>query len=133
VAVPTGSPQVHIEPIGDAERERDGWRISWRVSNADPRPVHVVGATAPHSQFRGEASLDLAVPGKGSATFPLVVRIAGSPGSEIENAFMILVIEDGAAQWRVLARLRVPLDDAARPEPRVEAISVQRVGFSGEL
>jgi hypothetical protein len=122
-----------MEPVGDAEPEGDGWRTRWRVANADPRPVHVLGATAPHAKFRGEASLDLDVPGNGSATFPLVVRINGSAGGEIENAFVILLLEDGAAQWRVLARLRVPLDDSARPEPRVEAITVQRVGFSGEL
>lgn len=133
MGVPIGSPQVKIEPVGDAVREQGGWRTTWRVSNADPRPFHVVGATAPHSKFRGEASLDLDVAGNGSATFPLVVRIEASAGSEIENAFVILLIEDGAAQWRVLARLRVTLDDAARPEPRVEAITVQRVGFSGEL
>jgi len=133
VAVPIGSPAIRIAAVGSAEREGDGWRTTWRVSNADPQPVHVVSATAPHSRFRGETPLDLVVPRRGSATFALVVRIDGSAGGQIENAFVILLVEVGAAQWRVLARLRVRLDDSARPEPRVEAITVQRVGFSGEL
>ncbi|MGH2491256.1 MAG: hypothetical protein ACRDF9_07080 [Candidatus Limnocylindria bacterium] len=127
------NPAVRIEPVGSAERERDGWRTTWRVVNAEPQAIRVVSATAPHSQFRGETSLDLEVPGSATATFPLNVRIDGVAGGEIENAFVILVVEHGDEPWRVLARLRVPLDDAARPQPRVEAVTVQRVGFSGEL
>ena len=61
------------------------------------------------------------------------MRIEGNAGGEIENAFVILLIEQGADRWRVLARLRVSLDQDARPRPRVEAITTQRVGFSGEL
>jgi len=62
-----------------------------------------------------------------------VVRIDAVAGAEIENAFVILLIEQGDERWRLLARLRVPFDGEARPRPRVEAVTVQRVGFSGEL
>ena len=61
------------------------------------------------------------------------MRVDGAAGDEIENAFVIVLIQRGDEQWRVLARLRVPLDEGARPRPRVETITVQRVGFSGEL
>ncbi|MGH2492568.1 MAG: hypothetical protein ACRDF9_13805 [Candidatus Limnocylindria bacterium] len=61
------------------------------------------------------------------------MRIDGAAGSEIENAFVILLVERGDERWRVLARLRVRLDHAARPQPRIEAVTLQRVGFSGEL
>ena len=116
-----------------AERDGEGWRTSWRVVNEDPLAVRVISATAPHSQFRGETALDLEVPGGEAATFPLVVQADGPPGSEIENAFVILLIQRGEERWRVLARVRIPLDGAGRPQPRVETMTTQRVSFSGEL
>ena len=127
------APQLSIEPLGVAKREGEGWRTTWRVANADGQAVRIVGAVAPHSQFRGEVSVDREVRGKASTQLSLVVRIDGAAGDEIENAFVILLIEHAAERWRVLARLRVPLDQEARPRPRVEAITTQRVGFSGEL
>jgi hypothetical protein len=126
-------PQVRIEPAGEATREGEGWRTTWRIVNADPDVVRVVGAIAPHSQFRGESPLDREIRGNASTQLSLVVRVDGAPGSEIENAFVIVLIQRGDEQWRVLARLRVPLEDDGRPRPRVEAVSVHRVGFSGEL
>ena len=132
VAPPT-SPRVRVKPVGSAERDGEGWRTSWRVVNDDALAVRVTGATAPHSQFRGAAPLDFAVRAGEGATFTIVVRVDGPPGSEIENAFVILMIERGEERWRILARVRVPLDGAGRPQPRVETMTTQRVGFSGEL
>ncbi|HKY51759.1 MAG TPA: hypothetical protein VJP45_10925 [Candidatus Limnocylindria bacterium] len=126
-------PALRIEPVGVAEREGDGWRTTWRLSNLAQTPVHIRGATAPHSQFRGQAALALDVPADGSATFSLSVAVDGVTGSEIENAFLIVLADIGDSPWRVLARLRVSLEDRGRPSPRVETITVQRVGFSGEL
>ncbi len=126
-------PRLLIEPLGTAKPEDKGWRTTWRITNLEADDVRLVAAVAPHSQFRGEAPLDRDVRGKSTTQFSLVVMIQGSPGSEIENAFLILLVLQGEARWRVLARLRVPLEEAARPRPRVEAVTVQRVGFSGEL
>ncbi len=133
MVVPPTSPAVRIEPLGVAKREGDGWRTTWRIVNAEPGAVRVVAAVAPHSQFRGETSLDREIRGTGSTQFPLVVRVDGAAGTEIENAFLIVVIQRGDERWRILARLRVPLDEVARPQPRIETVTVQRVGFSGEL
>lgn len=126
------APRLRIEPLGSAKREEDGWRTTWRVANAEQYAVRVVGAIAPHSHFRGEASLDREIRGKGSTQFPLVVLTPGARG-EIENAFLILLVEQGDVRWRVITRLRVAVDDEGRPEPRVETVTMQRVGFSGEL
>ena len=127
------SPAVRIKPVGAAERDGDGWRTSWRLVNEDPHAVRVIEATAPHSQFRGATTLDLEVRSGEGATFVLRVDVSGVPGSEIENAFVILLIWRTEERWRVLARVRVPLDGTGRPQPRVESMTTQRVGFSGEL
>jgi hypothetical protein len=127
------APRLSIEPLGIAKRDGDGWRTTWRVANPGPESVRIVGAVAPHSQFRGETALDREIRGKASTQLSLVVRTLGTAGSEIENAFVILLVEQAEVRWRVLARLRVPLEQGDRPRPRVEAVTVQRVGFSGEL
>ena len=127
------APRLTIEPLGIAKRDGEGWRTTWRVANPEAESVRIVAVVAPHSQFRGETSLDREVRGKASTQFSLVVRIDGGAGSEIENAFVILLVEQGEDRWRVLARLRIALEEGARPRPRVETVSVQRVGFSGEL
>ena len=126
-------PRVSIAPIGAAKREGEGWRTTWRIVNAEPDAVRVVGAIAPHSQFRGEATLDREIRPKGSTQLSLVVQTSGATGSEVENAFVIVLVQRGDERWRVLARLRVPLDDAGMPKPRIETVTLQRVGFSGEL
>ncbi len=77
--------------------------------------------------------MDREIRGKSTTQLSLVVRIDAGTGAEIENAFVILLIQQGDERWRVLARLRVPLDGEARPRPRVESVTLQRVGFSGEL
>ena len=127
------APRLTIEPLGIAKRDGEGWRTTWRVANPEAESVRIVAVVAPHSQFRGETSLDREVRGKASTQFSLVVRIDGGAGSEIENAFVILLVEQGEGRWRILARLRIALEEGARPRPRVETVTVQRVGFSGEL
>lgn len=126
-------PRVSIAPIGAAKRDGEGWRTTWRIANAEPDAVRVMGAIAPHSQFRGEATLDREIRPKGSTQLSLVVQTSGATGSEVENAFVIVLVQRGDERWRVLARLRVPLDDAGMPRPRIETVTLQRVGFSGEL
>ena len=127
------APRLRIEPLGTAKPDGERWRTTWRVTNLDSDAVRVIGAVAPHSQFRGEATLDREIRGKGNTQLSLVVQIVGTAGGEVENAFVILLIQRGNDRWRVLARLRVPLEEDARPRPRIEAVTVQRVGFSGEL
>jgi len=127
------APRLSIEPLGTAKPDGEGWRTTWRVANAEAESVRIVAVLAPHSQFRGETSLDREVRGKASTQISLVVRTLGAAGGEIENAFVILLVQHGDGRWRILVRLRVPLEEASRPRPRVESVTVQRVGFSGEL
>ena len=56
------------------------------------------------------------------------VRTAGDPeNGEVENAFLTL----RATPWRFLIRIRVRFAEGKRPVPRTEAVSAQRIGFSG--
>ena len=126
-------PRVKVEPLGTAKAEGDGWRTTWKVANLDTSAVRIVGAIAPHSQFRGEATFDREVRSKATTQLSLVVRTLGAADTDIENAFVIVLMQKGGDRWRVLTRLRVPLDGDGRPRPRVEAVTLQRVGFSGEL
>jgi hypothetical protein len=127
------TPRLRIEPLGVAKRDGTRWRTTWRITNMDSDAVRVLGAIAPHSQFRGDASLDREVRSKASTQVSLTVETAGAAGSEIENAFLILLVQQGDERWRVLTRLRVSLDAEGRPRSRVETVTMQRVGFSGEL
>lgn len=127
------APRLRIEPLGVPKREGTGWRTTWRVTNLHSDAVRVVGAIAPHAQFRGEASFDREVRSKASTQLSLTVQTVGAAGSEIENAFVILLVQQGDERWRVLTRLSVPLDAEGRPRSRIEAVTLQRVGFSGEL
>ena len=52
------APRLSIEPLGIAKRDGDGWRTTWRVANPEAESVRIVAVIAPHSQFRGETSLD---------------------------------------------------------------------------
>ncbi len=90
-------------------------------------------ALAPHSQFRSdEIKLGLDVPAGATATFPLVVRVTGAPGTEIENAFVIVVVSRRREHWRVLARIRVSIDEVGTPKPQLESTTTGRVGFADE-
>jgi hypothetical protein len=129
----SSAPRLSIAPIGVAKREGDGWRTTWSITNSEADAVRVVAAIAPHPKFRGETPLDREIRAKASTQFSLVVQTPGEAGSEVDNAFVVVQVERGEDRWRFLARLRVPLGDAGKPEPRIETITSQRVGFSGEL
>jgi hypothetical protein len=129
-----GPPRVHIRPIGVAERDGETWRVNWAIANHEPLGVRVALINAPHSQFRSDPTrLDVLLHEGASTIVPLRVRVAGAPGSDIENAFVILTIDHAARQWRFLVRVRVTIASTAAPVLRVETITTQRVGFSAEV
>jgi hypothetical protein len=52
------------------------------------------------------------------------------PGTEVENAFLILHVFWREKDWRVFARLRVSFGDTGLPSTTTEVVTTQRVGFS---
>jgi hypothetical protein len=124
------TPRLGIEPFA-SEGSAPGWTVRWRLTNLGATPLRLLRAVQPHAQFRSDEltfARELA-PGE-STEVALPVRFAESPGSVVENPFLILGVREGNEDWRVLARVRVTA--GARGEPKADGsvvISTQRVGL----
>ncbi|MBI4494815.1 MAG: hypothetical protein HY690_18735 [Chloroflexi bacterium] len=128
-------PRVAIEPAAHRPGAVAGvWLVAWRLQNPGPRPLQVLAARAPHGRFRSQeralAPPPMLLPGE-SAEIELAVTCAEPPGTVVENAFLILRVRWGSEPWRILARLRVMVDEAGSLRTTCEEISVQPIGFSG--
>ena len=111
----------------DVARAASAWRLRWRITS--DVPLRLTHAAVPHSKLRADdRDIDLATP----AELALEVASTETPGTEIENTFLILTAEGAAASWRILARMRIRVDGDGMPRPAVERVDVQEVGFSGQ-
>jgi hypothetical protein len=120
-------PTVRLE-VEDVVNAGTDWRVRWRVTNTARDPVRLVSVQAPHGRFRA-AAMDLNKVLVESAVVEQVVRVDVAGGADIENAFVIFVVESGDQTWRVLFRIRV-LIRGGTPAPVVEAVTSHGVGFS---
>ena len=127
------APRVTLDPIDAARATGDAtWRVTWRLANDGPSELRIATVGAPHSRFRApDRDWTLALAPGSAAELALEIRCDAQPGSEIENAFVIVTADHEGATWRILARLRVREDAAGVPRPVTERIDVQEVGFSG--
>ena len=103
--------------------------VSWRISNDDERPIRLVSAQHPHSQFRTPlTTLDRTIAPGAETNVALPVRFSESPGVVVENPFLILLVRE-SADWRLLARVRVTAGTNGEPiAGRSVVITMQRVG-----
>lgn len=127
-------PKVSVEQVSrQAGAASHLWVICWQVQNLSERRIELLAALLPHSQFRcGE--IELAPPPEilagESASLELLVECRESPGSVVENAFLILRVFWSGESWRILARLRVLFDEQGAPRTITEVVTTQPVGFS---
>jgi hypothetical protein len=85
------------------------------VVNDGDRPIRLLSAQQPHSQFRTpEVPIGRDVDPGATAELPLPVRFTELPGAIVENAFLILVLRAGS-DWRLLARVRVTAGTRGEP------------------
>ncbi len=109
------------------------WVVGWRIRNLGDQQLQLLAARLPHSQFRCE-EIELAPPPEitagESASLELLVECRESPGSVVENAFLILRVFWSGEPWRILARLRVLFDEQGAPRTITEVVTTQPVGFS---
>jgi hypothetical protein len=124
----TPAPRVRVEPFRTGGTTGD-WTVRWRVINDEHRPIRLLSAQHPHSQFRTPATmLDREVRAGQRADLALPVRFVNPPGAVVENPFLVLTFHD-RGDWRLLARVRVTAGPRGEPlagEPVVQTI--QKVG-----
>ncbi|HWO42543.1 MAG TPA: hypothetical protein VNO43_12145 [Candidatus Eisenbacteria bacterium] len=128
-------PRLDVKPLYVKRDEGDDrWLVAWQVANSSPRAVTIVSARLPHSRFRAEKtgfSTGISVPADGRCEIILPARFRAAPDGVVENAFLILSIKYEGLPWRIFARFRVNANARGEPEPAIERITTQRVGFSG--
>jgi hypothetical protein len=89
--------------------------VRWRITNEGDRPIRLLSAQHPHSQFRSpETRIDREIAPGADATIALPVGFTELPGVRVENPFLILRFRE-SAEWRLLARVRVTAGASGEP------------------
>ncbi len=108
--------------------------MAWQIQNLGQGTLKILSGRLPHSRFRcEERELDtiLMLRPKESARLELPVKCEEPPGTIVENAFLILRVLWSEEPWRILARLRVSINnEEGAPETTTELVTTQPVGFS---
>ncbi len=111
----------------------DRWLIAWDIRNLGRQPLSLLTARLPHSRFRSaERKLTPTPrlePGE-STRLEVSVACRESPGTVVENAFLIFRVLWKKEPWRVFARFRVVFDERGGPQATTELVTTQPVGFS---
>ena len=112
-----------IQHPGDAVR----WQATWLVHNAGTEPLDLEAAWIPHGRFRGDGRLPLSGQIKALADQELEFSVTAdeTPGTVVDNAFLILRLSQRGVPWRIFIRMRIEFDPAGVPRPIVEAITSQ--------
>lgn len=124
----SGSPRVRVDPF-TTEGAPGAWTVTWRIRNEGDRPIRLLSAQQPHSQFRTpETKLDEEIVPGAQREVVLPVRFSESPGVAVENPFLIVVFHENA-DWRLLARVRVTAGTRGEPIAGDSVVTtMQRVG-----
>lgn len=124
----SGSPRVRVDPF-TTEGAPGAWTVTWRIRNEGDRPIRLLSAQQPHSQFRTpETKLDEEIVPGAQREVVLPVRFSESPGVAVENPFLIVVFHENA-NWRLLARVRVTAGTRGEPIAGHSVVTTtQRVG-----
>ena len=128
------APELLIESASSCGADKPGrWLMSWRVQNVGREPIEVLSIWLPHDKFASDQQVfDPPIRLTPNESRLLQVRVAclESPGSVIDNAFVILRLRWMGQPWRAFARQRVTIDAVGVPHHCCEVISAHPVGFS---
>jgi hypothetical protein len=127
-------PRVSVEQISrQAGAASLLWVVGWQIQNLSEQRIELLSARLPHSQFRG-GEIELAPPSEilagESVSLELSVECRESPGSVVENVFLILRVHWSGEPWLILVRFRVFFDEQGAPQTVTEVVTTQPVGFS---
>jgi len=114
-----------LELVG-AERSGDAWRTTWRLRSDDGRERTLVSVHAPHARFRSDP-LEVGRAFREEISFALAIRTETAPGPLDTNPFLIVVVRDAEATWRLLYRLSVSVGADGTPDVTVGPVTTQRV------
>ena len=119
---------MHVEPF-TTEGTAGSWSVRWRIANDGDRPIRLMNAIQPHSQFRTpETRVDRELAPGATAEVSLPVRFGEPPGTVVENPFLILFVRE-SGYWRVLARVRVTAGMNGEPiAGQSVVVTTQQVG-----
>jgi hypothetical protein len=123
------NPRLRIAPFAH-EGSPGSWIVHWHVRNEGRRRLRLISAVQPHAQFRTpEKALEQEIAADAESEIALPVRFAETPGSVVENPFLILRVADGDAEWRVLVRVSVTAGPRGEPVAgNTVSITTHRVG-----
>jgi hypothetical protein len=126
----SGTPRVRVDAF-TTQGAPGAWTVTWRITNDGDRPIRLLNAQHPHSQFRTpEKILDEDISPGAQREVALPVRFSESPGATVENPFLILRFRENV-DWRLLARVRVTAGTRGEPiAGESVVITMQRVGVA---
>jgi hypothetical protein len=114
VKIDGGHPRVRVDPF-TTEGRGGNWTVRWLITNDGERPIRLLSAQHPHSQFRTpEMKIDQEIAPGAETGVALPVIFVESPGVIVENPFLIVVFRDDE-DWRLLARVRVTAGTRGEP------------------
>jgi hypothetical protein len=121
-------PRVRVGPFTTAGTS-GAWTVRWRITNEGDRPIRLLAAQHPHSQFRTlETRVDREIAPGAETAIVLPVRFSELPGVIVENPFLILLFQD-TDEWRLLARVRVTAGADGEPlAGQSVVVTTQKVG-----
>jgi hypothetical protein len=137
VTVIGDSPEIAVEGTHRSRGKEPGsWLFGWQILNLTGELLRLIAARFPHGKFKsGEHRFQpwIEIERRGDAKIELPVWCNEAPGSEVENAFLLLEVEWQEVRWRIFVRLRVRVDSSGEPATQTELITTQRIGFSRML
>jgi hypothetical protein len=135
INVASDPPRINLEQI-ECRRgpEPQQWTVVWRLRSHGAESLEIQSARLPHGKLRGEERRfqpSSSVPAGGTATIELSLTFNETPGTVVENAFLLLLVQYAGTQWRIFIRFRTIANSNGEPDTRTELITTQQVGFSG--
>ena len=126
-------PQVAVQQPSAKRVATGAWATEWEIRNLGDRPLTILAARFPHGKFHWEEIELMPVvklEPEEARKLDLEVRCGESPGTEVENAFLILRVLWQEKPWLILVRVRVRVNEDGAPTATTELITARRVGFS---
>ena len=127
-------PDLGVEGIECRATDHPGrWIGVWRIHNRGDSSAEIAAVWLPHDRFfsdNQEYGPPLALESLGLVDLAVPVDCRETPGSVIDNAFVILRVAYHRREWRVFARQEVRIDKNGVPQAICLSVTCQPAGNS---